>query len=239
MDRDRDAPEHDAARRHRRRPLDQIAIQIEQHLRETRRMAVRQQLVDRLSAERGVVIHLDPFRLTFDNSRAPAKGPQTAPVTLVEFSDFQCSFCARFAPTLHSLAEEFGDQLRIVYRHFPLTNIHPYAVVAAEASMCAHEQGEFWAMHDLIFAEQNRVTRVDLKEKAGRLGMDRARFDACLESRRYTELVEADAREGQSAGVTGTPALFLNGVPLEGGAVPFEVVAEAVRRELRRLEGRS
>lgn len=216
------------------RTLEELRSQIVDHLREERRQMALQRLERRLMEEHGVRIHLEPFRIAFDDAGAPSLGPADAPVTLVEFSDFECPFCKRFTPTLHRLEQEFGDQLRIVYRQFPLSGIHPNAFKAAEASLCAHEQGRFWAMHDLIFAEQDRVSVRDLKDKARRIGLDSKRFDACLDSGRYVEQVQEDLREGTRAGVTGTPGLFLNGVPLEGGALPYETVAEAVRRELAR-----
>lgn len=216
------------------RTLEELRSQVVDHLREERRQMALQRLERRLMEERGVRIHLEPFRIAFDDAGAPSLGPADAPVTLVEFSDFECPFCKRFAPTLHRLEQEFGEQLRIVYRQFPLSSIHPNAFKAAEASLCAHEQGRFWAMHDLIFAEQDRVSVRDLKDKARRIVLDSKRFDACLDSGRYVEQVQEDLREGTRAGVTGTPGLFLNGVPLEGGALPYETVAEAVRRELAR-----
>jgi predicted DsbA family dithiol-disulfide isomerase len=218
------------------RSLDQVRPQIAEHLREERRNDAMARLEDRLFRERGVQIYLEPIRIEFDNSRAPFAGPPDAPVTVVEFSDFQCPYCARVAPTLKQLEREFEGQVRVVYRHFPLTSIHPFAFKAAEASACAQDQGEFWAMHDLIFEEQNRVTVADLKDKARRLGLDQREFDRCLDSGRHAELVQQDLEAGQRVGVTGTPALFVNGVRLEGGAVSFDVAADAVRRELTRLE---
>jgi predicted DsbA family dithiol-disulfide isomerase len=219
------------------RSLEELRPQIVEHLKEERRQEALTRLQERLGETREVTIHLEPFRFALDNSRAPALGPADAPVTLVEFSDFQCPFCQRFAPTLEALESEFGDQLRIVYRHFPLTSIHPHAFKAAEASMCAHDQGSFWEYHDLIFQEPDRVTVPDLKEKAGRIGLDQDRFDRCLDAGQHAELVQADFDEGQRAGVTGTPALFVNGIRVPGGAVPFEVVAEAIRKELDRRGG--
>lgn len=216
------------------RSLEQVRSQIADHLREERRNQALARLEARLYQEYGVDVHFEPLRIEFDNRHAPALGPTSAPVTLVEFSDFQCPFCASVAPTLKQVEREFGDDVRIVYRHFPLTTIHPYAFKAAEASMCAHDQGEFWAMHDLIFQEQNRVSTADLKEKARRLGLNQREFDTCLDSGRHAALVQEDFDQGQQAGITGTPALFVNGVMLEGGAVSFEVMAEAIRKELAR-----
>jgi len=216
------------------RSLDELRSQIADHLRDGRRLEVASQLEDRLFRERNVVIHFEPVRLALNHEGAPFLGPEDAPVTLVEFSDFECPYCAQLVPTLKRLNETFGDDLRIVYRHFPLSSIHPGAFKAAEASLCAHEQGRFWEMHDLMFAEMRQLAVSDLKEKARRLGLDGSRFDSCLDAGRYVEQVQNDLQEASRIGVTGTPALFINGVQLEGGAVPFETAAAAVRKELAR-----
>ncbi|MFO8172862.1 MAG: thioredoxin domain-containing protein [Longimicrobiales bacterium] len=218
------------------RTLEDVRSQIADHLRDERRREVAFELEDRLFREREVAIHFEPVRLNLDNESSPFLGPEDAPVTLVEFSDFECPYCARLAPTLNRLREAFGDDLRIVYRQFPLTSIHPGAFKAAEGSLCAHEQGRFWEMHDLMFAEMQQLAVADLKEKARRLGLDGARFDECLDSGRYVEQVQADLREASRIGVTGTPALFINGVQLEGGAVAFETAASAIRKELARVQ---
>ena len=216
------------------RTLDQVRDQIADHLRVTRRNEAMAALEDRLSEEQGVVYHMQPFRVELENGGAPALGPSDAAVTLVEFSDFECPYCSRFFPTLEQIKEGYGDRIQIVYRQFPLTSIHPSAFKAAEASLCANGQGEFWAFHDLLFQEQGRLAVRDLKEKAGRLGLDQKEFDTCLDTGRYVEQVQDDLAAGRTAGVNGTPALFVNGIPIEGGAVAFEVIAEALDRELRR-----
>jgi len=219
------------------RSLDQLREQIRQFLRTQRAQAASDSLDARLREKYDVAVHLDPFRVDVADPAAPALGPETAPVTLVEFSDFECPFCGRFAPTLERVEEAYGDRVRIVYRQFPIPSLHPSAFKAAEASLCAHEQGEFWAYHDLLFAEQDRLAVRDLKEKAGRLGLDQGEFDRCLDTGRKVEQVQEDQAAGQAAGVTGTPALFVNGVPIPGGAVSYEVVAEALDAELARTGG--
>ena len=216
------------------RSLDDLHPQIVDHLRGERRREVALQLEERLFRERGVVIHFEPARLVLNNEGAPYLGQEDAPVTLVGFTDFECPFCAQLVPTFKRLAETFGHDLRIVVRQFPITRIRPGAFKTAEASLCAHEQGSFWEMHDLMFAEMRQLAVADLKEKARRLGLDGRRFDECLDTGRFTEQVQNDLQEASRIGVTGTPALFINGVPLEGGAVPFEVAASAIRKELAR-----
>jgi protein-disulfide isomerase len=122
--------------------------------------------------------------------------------------------------------------VRIVYRQFPLTNLHPFAFKAAEASLCANEQGMFWQMHDAMFADQQKLSVTDLKQTARRLGMNGKSFDACLDSGRYVEQVQNDQKEGSRIGVNGTPAMFINGVAVEGGAVPYSVLEAAIQKEL-------
>jgi protein-disulfide isomerase len=214
------------------RSLDQIRPKIVEYLRDERRNDAGEKLEQRLNQERNVTVNLQPYRVELNNEGAPSKGPAGAKVTLVEFSDFQCPFCSRFFPTLKQVEENFGDKVRIVYRQFPLTNIHPNAFKAAEASLCAHDQGKFWEMHDMMFQDQKRLTVKDLKAFAGRLGLNQKKFDTCLDTGRYTEQVQEDLKEGNRVGVTGTPAVFVNGVVLEGGAAPYEVVAKAIEKEL-------
>ena len=214
------------------RSLDQVREQIREHLQVTGAEEQSEALDRRLREKYDVDVHLEPYRVTLDNEGSPAFGPDDAAVTLVEFSDFECPFCSRFFPTLKRLEDEYGDRVRIVYRQFPIPSLHPNAFKAAEASLCAHEQGEFWAYHDVLFQEQDRLAVRDLKEKAGRLGLDRGDFDRCLDTGRYVERVQDDIAEGRSAGVSGTPALFVNGIPIPGGAVGYDVVAAALDTEL-------
>jgi len=216
------------------RSLGQLREQIRDFLRDGRAEEAAQALDERLREKYDVRVRLEPFRIVFDNEGSPALGPDDAAVTLVEFSDFECPFCGRFAPTLKRIEDEYGDRVRVVYRQFPIPSIHPNAFKAAEASLCAHEQGEFWAYHDLLFGDQRRLAVRDLKQKAGRLGLDQEEFDACLDTGRYVEQVQSDLAAGQSAGVTGTPALFVNGIPIPGGAVGYDVVAAALDEELAR-----
>jgi protein-disulfide isomerase len=216
------------------RTLEQLRPQIVDLLRRRRIAEVTADLERRLDRASRVSDHLGPYRADLDNVGSPSMGPDDAPVTVVEFSDFACPYCRRFSPTLGLLRDAYGDRLRIVYRQFPIAALHPDAPKAAEASLCAAEQRRFWDMHDLLFQEQGGMTGADLKDKAGRLGMDRASFDSCLDSGRHAERVQADIREGTRVGVTGTPALFVNGIAIEGGAVDYAVVAEAIDRELER-----
>ncbi len=216
------------------RPLVQMHNAIAAFLRDQRREAASHTLEDRLFREAGVMIELQPYRVPLDLDGAPARGRADAPVTLVEFSDFQCPFCGGFFGTLEQVRKAFADTVRIVYLQFPLSSIHPNAEKAAEASLCANEQGKFWQMHDLMFHEQDRLSVSELKEKAARLGLDAAAFEGCLDSGRQKGRVERDRTEGLRVGVNGTPAVFIDGISVEGGAVSFDVLSRMIHEELRR-----
>ncbi len=152
----------------------------------------------------------------------PSWGPENALVTIEEFSDFQCPYCARFKiETLYRIKETYGDRVRFIYRDFPLTSIHQFALKAAEAAQCAHEQGRFWEYHDLLFANQDALTTPDLKRYAAEIGANPSEFSTCLDSGKNTREVALDLQDGYQAGVTGTPAFLINGLLLSG-AQPFE-----------------
>jgi len=159
-------------------------------------------------------------------------GLQDAPVLIVEFSDFQCSFCARFATeTLGQILDAYGDQVRLVYRDFPLTSIHSHAQKAAEASQCAYEQAKYWEYHDLLFQNQQALDVDSLKAYAQQLDLDTGAFNECLDSGKYTSEVQNDLTQGQSYGVTGTPTFFINGRLLRG-AQPFSAFQAMIEEEL-------
>jgi len=216
------------------RPLEGLRPAIEQFLFEQRQEEGIEALTTELAVDRNVAVLLEPVRADIDTEGYPSVGPADAPVTIVEFSDFECPFCGRFVPTVDQVKDAYAGRVRLVYRQFPLREIHPNAQKAAEASLCAEEQGKFWELHDLMFEEQDTLTVDDLKDKAERLDMDPRAFAACLDSGRYVDAVQSDVRAGQRLGVNGTPALFVNGRPVPGGAVPFEAFAKVIDEELGR-----
>lgn len=215
------------------RPLDQIAPQIKQFLTQTRGQEVQEAFLKSLRAKYKTRILMDVARTEVAEKGSPAKGgPVGAPITIIEFSDFQCPFCSRVNPSLAQAKEIYGDKVRFVFRQFPL-NIHPQAPKAAEASLCANEQGKFWEMHDTLFADQQKLAVADLKASAAKLGLDSAKFDACLDGGAMAQIVSRDMADGMAAGVSGTPALFVNGRFING-AVPFEELARVINDELSR-----
>ncbi len=148
------------------------------------------------------------------------RGNVNAKVTMIEYSDFQCPFCSKVAPTLKQVLDQYKDQVRLVYRHFPLTSIHPYAQKAAEASECASEQGKFWEYHDILFANQSALTVDNLKKYAADLKLNTGNFNSCLDSGKYTAKVSKEAADAQASGITGTPGTYV-GTQLVAGAYPL------------------
>jgi len=217
------------------RQIGQVRSQIASMLRSQKQRAAEEKLLDRLNVEQKVNVSWEPYRLRFDLDKAPSLGKSGAPVTLVEFSDFQCPFCQSSVPTLKQVAQKYGDKVHIVYKQFPIQSIHPFAPKAAEASLCAAEQSKFWEFHDAMFADQKKLSVSDLKQTARKLGLDGKKFDGCLDTGRYVEQVQNDQKEGKRAGVTGTPAIFVNGTLVEGGSVPFATLEREIDRELARV----
>ena len=150
----------------------------------------------------------------------PSRGAPNAKVTIVEFSDFQCPFCARTQPVVQELLKRYDGQVRVVFRDFPLS-FHGDAAKAAEAGHCADELGRFWPLHDWMFDHQHNLSVAELKGAAAQLGLDKEKFDHCLDSGRYAQTVSANQKDGEKAGVTGTPAFFINGAVIKG-AQPFD-----------------
>ena len=173
----------------------------------------------------------DPEKVyTVETAGSPAKGPEGAKITLIEFSDFQCPFCNRVTPTLEQVRKVYGDDVRIVFKHLPL-RIHPQAPLAHAAAEAAKSQGRFWEMHDLIFANQRELREDKYIEYAGQIGLDVDRFKRDLKSRELKQRVDADVAEAARLGVTGTPGFFING-KFVSGAKPFSEFKRHIDAEL-------
>lgn len=159
----------------------------------------------------------------------PVKGAGVdAILEVVEFSDFECPYCGGALVVLDSLMADHGDEVRLVYRHFPLESMHPHAEHAAQAAVEAHRQGAFWAYHDLLFRHQDRLTDVDLLGYADSLGLDVEAFARALEDGTHAGAVDADQSLGRALAVTGTPTFFVNGYRVVG-VPPIWVFEQAIR----------
>ena len=168
---------------------------------------------------------------TLDLTGSPSRGPADAPVTIVEFSDFQCPFCARGRRTTEAVFKKYEGRVRWVFKHFPL-DFHPDAPLAHRAAMAAGEQGKFWELHEKIFENQRTMKRTDLIAMAESIGLDMPRFLADLDGDKFKSLMQRDMAEATTAGVDGTPTLFINGHRLVG-AKPEEALVAVIERELK------
>jgi protein-disulfide isomerase len=174
------------------------------------------------------------FRKVDVPADAPSFGPKTAKVTIVEWSDFECPFCGRVLPTLERLKQDYAKDVRVIFRHQPLS-FHPNAKLAAEASMAAHEQGKFWQYHDKLFANQKALDRASLERYAQELGLDMGKFKSALDQGRFRAKVEADMAAGSAVGATGTPTFFINGREFVG-AQPFERFKAVIDEEIAKAD---
>lgn len=164
---------------------------------------------------------------------APVRGPADAPITIVEFSDFQCPFCSRVHPTLERLMSTYPERVRLVFKHNPLP-MHPDAPLAHRASIAAAEQGQFWEMHDMIFSNPRDLSRGTLMSYARELNLDVARFTSDIDSSKVSAQLDRDMAESERLGINGTPMFFING-KVVSGAQPFENFQVIVERELARI----
>jgi len=212
---------------------------IRSYLEESQRNEARQAFIETLVANAApdVVIHLQPPRYDVPVSgNEESLGADSARLTVVEYSDFQCPFCKRAAPDLRKLVGSFPGTVRLVWHHFPLPG-HPEARGAAEAAACAGEQNAFWEYHDQLFANQDSLEPLDLHRYGEDVGLDMSQFEACMESHRYESTVTEDMAGGHQLGISATPAVFING-RLILGAVGYDVYKRVIDEELTAARAR-
>ncbi len=209
--------------------FEQLAPRIKMHLQQLGMQAAGEQLQQKLRASAGVDVKLAAPRIAVAEG-GTARGPENAPITLIEFSDYQCPFCRRAEPTVKELLARYPTQIRFVYRHFPL-EMHNRARPAAEAAVCAGNQGRFWEYHEKVFTGSG-FEEADLERYAKEVGVDVAAFQACRKDGSAKGSVDKDFADGQAVGVTGTPAFFINGIQLSG-ARPVEVFVKIIEQELK------
>lgn len=172
-----------------------------------------------------------------DNSQSASAitiGPRDARVTVVEFFDFQCPYCKQAHPTLMRIMEEYqGKSVRFMFRHFPLISVHPLALPAANASLCANEQNKFLAYANILFTKQDKLSAAVMLSSAQELGINLEQFNACLSEKRYESIIREDVRDALALGVEGTPTWYINDVRLKG-ALPYETFKSAIDKELNK-----
>lgn len=215
---------------------EQARQQIVDFLVERKREERRKEFVDGLRAKYEVDDRMDHFRYEIAADGHPQIGKEDASVVLVEWSDFECPFCTRMNDSLTTLMTKYEGKVRRVFRQFPLRSIHPNAQGAAEASLCADEQGKFWDMHARLFEQPRELGPDALRLKGEEIGLDMKKFESCLDSRRFSDKVQSDLDEGRAVGVSGTPALYINGRPVRAGTP--EQISEVIEEELKRQGGR-
>jgi protein-disulfide isomerase len=204
---------------------------ISQALVNQQRQGQMQKVVGDLQKQANLQVNLPQPRIQVA-AEGPTRGPKDAPVTIVEFSDFECPYCGSAFETVEQVMNAYAGKVRLVYRQFPLS-FHPHAAKAAEASLCAADQGKFWEYHDVLFKNQKKLEPTDLKAHATEVGMDAQKFGQCLESGEKKKAVDADQQAGLAAGVGGTPAFFINGIFLNG-AQPIDEFKKVIDGELAR-----
>ena len=198
-----------------------------------KRQAAAQQLRDQLMAKYHVEVMLTPPRQDIEITAADAtRGPADAPVTIVEVSDFQCPYCSRTQDVLHQLDQIYAGKIRWVFKNFPLP-MHPNARFAAQAAVCANQQGKFWPLHDWMFAHQDALSRPQIETEAGTLGINLEAFTACVDDPATVKAVEQDIQAATALGINGTPAFIINGRMLVG-AQPLQAFRQVIDDELRR-----
>jgi len=217
-------------------PKGQALQQVEQALRQQslqqRDAAFRREIVSRAS----VIVHLEaPRQQVLVPPGSPTIGPATAPLTVVEFTDYECPYCQRAEETVSTLLKEYSNRIRFVHADFPLS-IHDRAFVAARASRCADEQGRFWDYRRSLFATTGDFSDDDFKKRAAQLGLQSGTFATCLASSRHDDAIRQSMEQGESLGVYATPTFFING-RLQRGAAPIEEFRRIVEEELARAKG--
>lgn len=215
-----------------KQPYEEVAAKARQYLTTQRNQEAIRSFYDDLRAKHGIRSLLAPYRVAVA-ATGPARGENAAPVTIVEFGDFQCPYCKEAESSLRSVMARYPREVRVVFRNLPLTHIHPNAQIAAQAAVCADRQGKFWEMHDAMYADQSALNAEGLKSAATRLGLNGDRFSACLADGSTSQSLDLDAKAAQELGLTGTPFFFVNGRPLDGN-VPMEKFESLIQDELHR-----
>jgi protein-disulfide isomerase len=214
-------------------PFEQVKPDIARFIKNQKGQGAFAEYYESLKKEMNIEVLLPPYEAPKVQVSAvgPAKGPTNAPITIVEFSDYECPYCVRAEPTVKDLLAKYPGKIKLVYRDYPLP-AHTKAPKAAEAAHCAGDQGKYWEMHDKLFSPGAKLEVADLKTAARDVGVDGAKFDQCLDSGAKSKDVETHRKAGDEAGVSGTPAFFINGRPL-AGAQPLEAFSAIVDQELK------
>ncbi|HQC50635.1 MAG: Disulfide bond formation protein D precursor [bacterium ADurb.Bin270] len=223
---------YEARKEDGKQTFEEVKDRVRAHLEQTKRSVARRDMISRLRQASEVKIHLSPPRMNIDTADLPVFGNKGAEISIVEFSDYQCPFCKRVRPTIWKLMEDYKGKVKYVFVDFPLS-FHRQAKKAHEAARCAGDQGKYYDYNQKVFDNQNSLEIPALKKYAKDLKLDSKKFDQCLDGGKYASLVDEGIRKGVDAGVTGTPAFFINGIMLSG-AQPAQSFIEVIEGELNR-----
>jgi protein-disulfide isomerase len=210
----------------------ELKLKVWDYLRSQKVNERRQAFIQTLRSQNSVAVYLEApaaTRVAVSTDKGFVRGPNDAPVTIVEFSDFQCPFCKNATTTVKQVVEKYQGRVKWIFRDFPIASLHPAAPKAHQAARCAAEQGKFWEYHDLLFEKSPRQAMDDLKQYARDLKLDAAAFGQCLDSGKQEAEVNRDIQEGARLGVTGTPTFFINGRQLVGAqpAATFQKIIDS------------
>ncbi|MBI2091997.1 MAG: thioredoxin domain-containing protein [Deltaproteobacteria bacterium] len=212
--------------------LKEVSDQIKTFLTQNKKQGLRQQLIGGLRAAANIKISLVQPRVNIEAGDNPSIGPKNAPVTIIEFTDYQCPFCGRVRPTIAQITDEYKDKVRYVLRDFPLS-FHQYSKKSHEAAHCAGDQGKYWEYNKELWGHQQALQVEKLKEYAKSVGLNTKKFDECLDESKYAKKVEENVAAGSEAGAQGTPSFFINGIFLSG-ARPLADFKAIIDEELKK-----
>ena len=216
--------------------LNEMESAIRKFLEQQTRLVAYDRLVADLRKNSAVQVSLEPPRSQINiDPQDPIRGNVSAAVTIIEFSDFQCPFCASVTPTLAMLLKDYSNSVRLIWKDFPLLQIHPKAKEAAAAAHCAGEQGKYWEYHDRLFADQESIEQDSFFQHANAIVLDELQFKTCVSSGKYEDKIQKSIVEGRDIGVSSTPTVFINGRRVVG-AQPYEIFSEIIEEELILLE---
>ncbi len=219
------------------RPFDQVSQSIRDFLKKQATEDGKRAYLLALRAKYSARSTFEPMREQVV-AEGPTRGPDGARVTIVEFADFQCPFCRRMYPVLKKVLEQHPADVRLVFRELPLADLHPNAMGAAEAALCARDQGKFWEMHDALFTNLDGLDTENLKKTAAKVGLEAQPFAECLKSDKAKAPIEADTKAASQYGVNATPGLFVNG-RFFSGAMSYGALEAAIEDELARTRGQT
>jgi protein-disulfide isomerase len=208
-----------------RQPYDKIKVPLQQYMKRQKVTAQRAELMAQLRHDAGVKVMLTAPKIEVSTQySAGSAGPSDAPITIIEFSDYQCPYCQRAESSVQEVRKKYGDKVRLVYMDFPLP-MHPYALKAAQAARCAGDQGKYWEYHDALFADQSKLDAAGLKATAAKLKLDTKKFDECTAHDLHMDQIRDSQQAGSQSGVDGTPTFVINGRMISGAQPPTEFEA--------------